>query len=217
MAKKETGVIVAAVLCAALVAGCQRENRVVDAGAHAAETSGGGSSNASANVNMPPENPPDDVAPEAGESAAVEAAPIAAGPAVDPARCEADISAGDTLAFDKSSIDIPTGCESFTLTLHHTGSYPVTVMGHNLVITKMADIDAVAKNSLGAGPYRQYVEPSDKRVITRSKVIGGGKTVELKIDVAKLRAAGGGFGYFCSFPGHAHGMRGQINLVQPAA
>ena len=47
--------------------------------------------------------------------------------------------------------------------------------------------------------------------------LGGGKSVELKIDVAKLRAAGGGFGYFCSFPGHAHGMRGQINLVQPAA
>lgn len=199
------------------LSGCQGENRVMDAGAHAAETQGGGSAAPQTDVDMPPENPPDDVAPVAGDSVAVVAPPIPAGPAVDPSNCEDEISAGDTLAFDKSSLDIPTGCDSFKVTLHHSGQYPVTVMGHNLVVTKMADIDAVAKNSLGAGPYRHYVEPSDKRVVTRSKVIGGGKSVELKIDVAKLRAAGGGFGYFCSFPGHAHGMRGQINLVQPAA
>lgn len=214
---KNSGVLAAVLVCIVGMAGCEQVNRVVDAGAHAAEANGGGTGNASANVNMPPENPPDDVAPVAEDSVAVEAAPIPSGPAVDPSRCDAEISAGDTLAFDKSSIDIPTGCESFTITLHHTGRYPVTVMGHNFVVTKMADIDAVAKNSLGAGPYRHYVEPSDKRVVTRSKIIGGGKSVELKIDVAKLRAAGGGFGFFCSFPGHAHDMRGQINLVQPSA
>ena len=217
MSMKKLTFLAFTMVSALAMASCDSGLKVVDAGAHAAEPAKEDPSNTSANISMPPENPPDDVAPTAGESVAVDAPPIPAGPAVDPSRCDATISAGDTLAFDKSTIDIPTGCETFTLTLHHTGQYPVTVMGHNVVIAKMADIDAVAKNSLGAGPYRQYVEPSDKRVITRSKVIGGGKSVELKIDVAKLRAAGGGFGYFCSFPGHAGGMRGQINLVQPAA
>lgn len=207
---------VAPVALAVLLAACGHDGSTADAGNDEATASqalvpatGPAMPDPTA---MPPANPPDDQAPAAEASVAPAAAPIAAGPPVDPDLCHAEVAAGDTLAFDPPSLDIPRGCRTFTLTLRHTGKLPVTVMGHNLVIAKAADIAGVARNSLGAGPIRNYVEPSDRRVIARSKVVGGGGTASVKIDVAKLLAGGGGYAFFCSFPGHARDMRGTINL-----
>ena len=131
-------------------------------------------------------------------------------PLLPPGDCTFTLHAGDTPSWDAANIDVPSACEKFTIKLVHTGQMPRWIMGHNVVVTKVGEVDAVERAGIGAGPYRSYVEPSDKRVVARSKLAGGSETVSASFDTAKLR--GGHYAYFCTFPGHLKGMRGTLTL-----
>lgn len=163
-----------------------------------------------ANPPAPAEEPAPVAAP--AETPAAAPAPVAPGsdkPAAVVADCATVIEGNDAMQFNVGSITIPASCAEFKITLNHTGTMPIAAMGHNLVITTMADMKAVAAEGMGAGAGADYIKPDDARVIAHTKVIGGGESTSVSFPVSKLQS-GGPYEFFCSFPGHSAIMKGTI-------
>jgi azurin len=125
--------------------------------------------------------------------------------------CAVEIGGGDNMQFDKKEISIAADCTEVEVKLKHTGKLPAQAMGHNWVLTKTADLTAVATDGMGAGFANDHVKPNDARVIAHTKVIGGGQTTSVKFATAKLKA-GEAYSFFCSFPGHYSIMRGTFKF-----
>ncbi|MNR76244.1 Azurin precursor [compost metagenome] len=129
------------------------------------------------------------------------------------ADCSVEISSNDAMQFDKTSIAVPQSCKQFTVTLKHSGKLANKVMGHNWVLSKSADMQAVVSDGMAAGLDKNYVKAGDARVIAHTKVIGGGGSDTVSFAPAKLKA-GESYAYFCSFPGHSGLMKGTLQLVK---
>ena len=153
-----------------------------------------------------------DVAPAAAD--AVAPAPVAAPagsdkPAAVVADCATEIEGNDAMQFNVGSIAVPASCSEFKITLKHTGKMPVAAMGHNVVITRLADMQSVAAEGMGAGAAAAYVKPGDARVIAHTELIGGGQSTSVSFPVSKIQG-NGPYEFFCSFPGHSAIMKGTI-------
>ena len=127
------------------------------------------------------------------------------------AECKATIDSTDQMSFNTKAIEIDKSCKTFTVELTHSGSLPKNVMGHNLVISKEADMQPIATEGLAAGIDKSYLKEGDARVIAHTKIIGAGEKDSLTIDVSKLKADEK-YGFFCSFPGHISMMKGTVVL-----
>ena len=161
-----------------------------------------------------PPPPVSEPAPAAEPVAAPAPAPAATGsdkPAAVVADCATVIEGNDAMQYNVGSITVPASCTEFKITLNHPGKMPVAAMGHNVVITTMADMQAVAADGMGAGIAADYVKPGDARVIAHSKVIGGGESTSVSFATSKLKG-GGPYEFFCSFPGHSAMMKGTISV-----
>lgn len=135
------------------------------------------------------------------------AAPAAA------ASCSANVEANDAMQFNTKALAIPASCKQFTVTLKHVGKLPVGVMGHNLVVSKAADVAGIAADGMSAGVAANHLKKGDARVIAASKLIGGGQSTTVTIPIGKLKA-GESYAFFCSFPGHSSIMRGTVSLTK---
>ena len=127
------------------------------------------------------------------------------------ASCDVTIEANDMMKFSTDVLSVPATCKEVSITLKHTGSLPVTAMGHNIVITDTANVQAVGTEGMSAGIDNNYVKPGDERVYAFSDVIGGGDSTTLTFSTEKLQA-GGDYTFFCSFPGHWAMMKGQFEF-----
>lgn len=139
---------------------------------------------------------------------------LAAGAIATPAMaadCAVTIEGNDQMQFNIKNVEVPKSCAKYTMTLKHTGKMPKTSMGHNIVLTTTADYTAAAADGMKAGAANEYVKAGDSRVIAFTKVIGGGETTSVDVDVSKLKA-GTEYTYFCSFPGHSFIMKGVLKL-----
>ena len=129
------------------------------------------------------------------------------------ADCYFDIEVGDYLRFSAVDMTVEKSCESISLNLVHSGKLPANVMGHNWVLTKTADVQAVAGEGMRAGLAADYVPSGDARVIAATAIIGGGENTGVTLATADL-IVGEEYTYFCSFPGHSYTMRGKL-IVNP--
>ena len=127
------------------------------------------------------------------------------------ADCVTEIDGNDAMQFSKASISVPASCARFTVTLKHTGKLPRASMGHNWVLTRTADMQGVLADGAAAGLDKNYLKDGDTRVLAHTKVVGGGESDSVTFATSVLKA-GGPFSYFCSFPGHAALMKGQLAL-----
>ena len=127
------------------------------------------------------------------------------------ATCSATVESTDAMKFTTSELVVPKSCKDFTVTLKHVGKLPKTVMGHNFVVGKSADVAGISTDGMKAGVAANYVKAGDSRVIAASKVIGGGESTTVKIPVAKLKA-GEQYNFICTFPGHSSIMKGTLKL-----
>jgi len=127
------------------------------------------------------------------------------------AECSVTVDSTDQMSFNTKAIEIDKSCKEFTVKLEHSGSLPKNVMGHNLVVSKEADMQPIATDGLGAGIDKDYLKEGDARVIAHTKIIGAKESASLTIDVSKLDPAEK-YGFFCSFPGHISMMKGTITL-----
>ena len=126
--------------------------------------------------------------------------------------CNTNIEVTAAMAFTTKAIDVPKTCKTFTINLKAQGTMSKTVMGHNLVITKAEDKEAVNTDGGTAGAASNYIKAKDTRVLAHTNVIGGGESTSTKFDVKKLNAKNS-YVFFCSFPGHAGIMKGVVNLI----
>ncbi|WP_198968700.1 azurin [Xylophilus sp. ASV27] len=129
------------------------------------------------------------------------------------ADCAVEIDGNDAMQFNKSVIEVSKSCKEFTVKLKHSGKMPKQAMGHNWVLSKTADVQAVITDGIAAGAAQNYVKPGDARVLAHTKLVGGGESDSVTFSTAKL-AADGSYTYFCSFPGHAALMKGTLKLVK---
>lgn len=126
--------------------------------------------------------------------------------------CTTVIVSDDAMKFDIKEISIKSSCKQYTITLKHVGKMPVAAMGHNVVIAKTADKDAVLKDGAEVAIENNYVKPNDERVVAHTKLIGGGQEDSITFDTFKFNK-GEAYEYFCSFPGHYAMMNGKIKFA----
>ena len=125
--------------------------------------------------------------------------------------CATEIEGTDAMQYNVSSIVVPSSCKDFKITLKHTGTMPVTAMGHDVVITKQSDMQAVDEAGMTAGAASGYVKADDARVIAHTSLVGGGETTSVSFPVSKIQGDGP-YVFFCSFPGHSALMKGSISV-----
>jgi azurin len=125
--------------------------------------------------------------------------------------CSTEFEGTDAMQYSISSIVVPASCTDFKITLKHTGKLPVAAMGHDVVITKTSDMEAVDAAGRAAGQDNGYVKADDPRIIAHTKLIGGGETTSVSFPVSKIKD-GGPYTFFCSFPGHSALMKGSISV-----
>ena len=156
---------------------------------------------------------PAEPAPDAAATTPPPAAAPASGnkPAATVADCATEIEGDDAMQYNVGSIVVPASCSEFKITLKHTGQLAVNVMGHNVVISKEADVQGVAGDGIAAGVDAGYLKAGDARVVAKTDLIGGGQTTSVSFPVSKIKD-GGPYTFFCSFPGHSALMRGTISV-----
>ena len=147
---------------------------------------------------------------EAVPASTAASTPTASAPSTtaDTGACSADLSGNDAMQFSTKEIAIPASCQQFTIRFKHAGSMPKASMGHNVVVAKTSDLNGVIKDGMKAGPAAGYVKAGDERVLAKTKLLGGGESDSLTLDVAAIKAAP--YSFVCTFPGHTGSMRGTI-------
>lgn len=123
--------------------------------------------------------------------------------------CRLDINATDAMRFEQQTLKVESQCSEVEVTLHNTGKLPVSAMGHDWVLTKTADVAAVANAGMSAGLANNFQKPGDPRIVAATKIIGGGESSTVRFSMAQLDG-GSSYSYFCSAPGHYSIMKGRL-------
>ena len=117
------------------------------------------------------------------------------------------LNSNDQMKFDKKIIKVNSGQE-VTLTLNHTGRFPVTSMGHNFVLIKKdVDVNEYALRAAGAR-NSEYIPEGDNE-IAYTKMLGGGESDTITFDAPEP----GKYVFICSFPGHYQLMMGEFIVI----
>ena len=128
------------------------------------------------------------------------------------ADCTIDIEGNDAMQFNVKEIEVSKSCDEVTINMKHVGNLPKAAMGHNVVVSKAADAQAIATGAAAAGPAKDYLDVEDARIVAYSEMIGGGETTTTTFKPADL-ADGEDYSFFCTFPGHFALMKGSVKLV----
>ena len=137
----------------------------------------------------------------------------AAGMAQAAGNCTVSLKGDDAMKFDLKEATVSASCATITLELTHTGKLPAAAMGHNVVVSKTADLAGVARDGMKDGAAGAYVPAGDARVIAHTALIGGGQKTKITFPGKKL-TAGGDYSFFCSFPGHSTLMKGKLVVTK---
>nr|WP_298151356.1 azurin [uncultured Pseudoxanthomonas sp.] len=137
----------------------------------------------------------------------------AAGMAQAAGNCTVSLKGDDAMKFDLKEATVSASCATITLELTHSGKLPAAAMGHNVVVSKTADLAGVARDGMKAGAAGAYVPAGDARVIAHTALIGGGQKTKITFPGKKL-TAGGDYSFFCSFPGHSTLMKGKLVVTK---
>lgn len=127
--------------------------------------------------------------------------------------CTIRLKGNDAMQFDLKTATVSASCPRITIELTHTGKMAAQVMGHNVVVSQTADINAITAAGMKAGAAAGYVPKGDARVLAATPVIGGGASTKASFAGNKLKA-GGDYSFFCSFPGHSALMKGKLVVTK---
>ena len=118
---------------------------------------------------------------------------------------EITLGSNDNMQFDKSEIIVFDG-QTVILTLIHTGTMPITAMGHNFVLlAKGTSTSKFAKRALDAKD-NEYIPEDESDIIAYTGLIGGGESVTITFNAPEK----GTYDFLCSFPGHYSIMKGKF-------
>ena len=128
------------------------------------------------------------------------------------ADCTIEIEGNDMMQFNTKEISVSKSCDEVTINMKHVGNLPKAAMGHNVVIAKASDAQAIATEAAAAGPANDYWNKDDERIVAHTDMVGGGETTSTTFKPADL-AEGEEYNFFCTFPGHFAIMKGNVVLV----
>jgi azurin len=114
-------------------------------------------------------------------------------------------SVGDTMAFDKTTLEVPAGA-TVTLTLKNNGKSEAMV--HNWVLVKAGTEADVGNNGAAAGEAKGFI-PDSPNVLAHTKLAKPGKSVTVTFTAP---ATAGDYPYICSYPGHYVFMKGVLKV-----
>lgn len=123
--------------------------------------------------------------------------------------CQVAIEGNDVMQYNLKEIKIGADCTAVQVTLKHTGKLAASIMGHNWVLAKTADLQPLANDGMKAGLPNGFLPKGDPRVLASTKIVGGGESTAVTFSTSTL-VRGGDYSYFCSFPGHVALMRGRF-------
>ena len=112
---------------------------------------------------------------------------------------------GDTMAFDKTMLIVPTG-KTVHVTVKNKGT--MAVMQHNWVLVKPGTEAAVALEGLTNAPDAGYVVPGPN-VLASTNLAAPGAVAEATF----VAPAPGKYPYICTFPGHYITMKGVLTVT----
>lgn len=116
---------------------------------------------------------------------------------------EVTLLATDQMKFNKSEIKVPAG-KTVRLTLRHTGTMDIKVMGHNFVLlTQGTEIPSFAQKATEFAD-NQYIPEDAENVIAYTELLGGGQSDTIEFEAPEP----GTYNFLCSFPGHYSLMKG---------
>lgn len=136
---------------------------------------------------------------------------LCAAPSAFARSCVFNIGSNDQMRFDTSAMKVAPDCTEVVVNLHHAGTLSAKAMGHNWVLTRASDMQAVAMDGMRARFEDDYLQPGDKRVVAHTRLIGGGQSATVRFP-ARLLQKGTPYAFFCSFPGHFGLMRGTLSV-----
>lgn len=128
------------------------------------------------------------------------------------ANCQVNIEANDLMQFNARALQIDGGCAEVVVSLRHVGTQAAHVLGHDWVLARTTDVNALVNAGLAAGFDKGYLPAGDPRVIAATKIVGGGETTTISFSTANL-VPGGNYTFFCSYPGHIALMRGRFQIT----
>ena len=114
------------------------------------------------------------------------------------------LNSNDQMKFDRKIIRVNSN-EKVTLTLNHTGRFPVSSMGHNFVLLKK-DIDVNEYALRAAGTRNTEYIPDGGNELVYTRMLGGGESDTIIFDAPEP----GTYIFICSFPGHYQLMMGEF-------
>ena len=79
------------------------------------------------------------------------------------AACSIDVEGRPGKQFGPDRIVVPASCQDFTVRLIHTGKNSKEKAGHNWVLTRTEDIDAVMVDGIRAGAGHEFLAPGEIR------------------------------------------------------
>ncbi|MFK0182556.1 azurin [Streptomyces xanthochromogenes] len=120
------------------------------------------------------------------------------------------VEATDQMNYTTKEFTIDKSAKEVALKLIHSGVLPKNVMGHNLVIARTADMQAIATEGMNQGLEKDYLKADNANIIAHTKMIGAPeKEDSTTVDTSKLQA-GGDYSFFCTFPGHIAMEKGKV-------
>ncbi|MFK7872813.1 MAG: azurin [Oligoflexales bacterium] len=126
--------------------------------------------------------------------------------------CSVTIEANDMMRYSSETMSINKKCKNVKVILKNVGKLPKVAMGHNWVLSKTSDMQAVSTEALKAGAAKEYT-PEGSKVIAKTKLLGGGEQDEVSFNVEKLNKDEQ-YTYFCTFPGHSSLMKGTFKFTE---
>ncbi|WP_407713070.1 azurin [Comamonas testosteroni] len=126
--------------------------------------------------------------------------------------CQAHIQGQPGKKFDMTELRVSKRCEQFTVHLVHTGKKPWQAAGHNWVLARSKDTEAVIRGGLQSGPEHAWLSRSDARILAATPMLSGGEHASVTFPIQRL-VHGEDYIYFCSFPTHAQPMRGKLVVI----
>jgi len=117
-----------------------------------------------------------------------------------------NLEANDQMKYNLTELKATAG-QPIKLTLKHTGKFPITAMGHNVVILKQGtDVDAFAAKALEAKDTQYIPKSEEGSILAHTKLLGGGEEDTITFTIAEK----GTYTFICSFPGHYTMMKGTL-------
>lgn len=123
--------------------------------------------------------------------------------------CQVMIKGDDRMRYDTKTFTVKKSCATFTINFENAGKLPKSSMGHNVVLAKKSEAQALAMDGMSAGVKNDYLPPEDSRIIVKTAMIGGGEKTSVTFSTDLLNKTDE-YLFFCSFPGHIFTMQGTV-------